>query len=83
MGDGKRYDEAVILGRYQHHTCFDSGEKSKYLPQFDDEFTTNPVVARALNQARKLVNAIVKKYGSPTAVHIELARDLGRFLRDR
>ena len=83
MRDGQRYDEAVISAGYQHHSHFDSDEKSKYLPQFEDDFTTNPVVARALNQARKLVNAVVKKYGSPTSVHIELARDLSRSLRDR
>ena len=83
MRDGQRYDEAVISAGYKHHSHFKGGEKSKYLPQFEDDFTTNPVVARALNQARKLVNAIVKKYGSPTAVHIELARDLSRSFKDR
>lgn len=83
MQDGQRYDEAVISAGYQHHSHFNSDKKSKYLPQFDDGFTTNPVVARALNQARKLVNAIVKEYGSPTAVHIELARDLSRSFKDR
>jgi CRISPR-associated endonuclease Csn1 len=38
----------------------------------------NPVVLRALNQARKVVNALIKKYGSPHEVHIEMARDLSR-----
>lgn len=41
----------------------------------------NPVVLRALNQARKVVNAIIKKYGSPMAVNIEMARDLSRPLQ--
>ncbi len=36
----------------------------------------NPVVLRALNQARKVVNAVIRKYGAPQNVHIEMARDL-------
>lgn len=43
----------------------------------------NPVVLRALNQARKVVNAIIREYGPPSAVHIEMARDLSRPLDER
>lgn len=43
----------------------------------------NPVVLRALNQARKVVNALIKQYGSPHEVHIEMARDLSRPLDER
>ncbi|MFV0680956.1 type II CRISPR RNA-guided endonuclease Cas9 [Ottowia sp.] len=43
----------------------------------------NPVVLRALNQARKVVNALIREYGSPTAVHIEMARDLSRPFDER
>lgn len=43
----------------------------------------NPVVLRALNQARKLGNAIIRKYGAPQRVHIEMARDLSRPLDER
>ena len=43
----------------------------------------NPVVLRALNQARKVVNALIKEYGSPHEVHIEMARDLSRPLDER
>ena len=38
----------------------------------------NPVVLRALNQARKVCNALIRRYGSPHTVHIEMARDLSR-----
>lgn len=37
---------------------------------------TNPTVHIALNQLRKLVNALIKKYGHPTEIHLELAREL-------
>lgn len=36
----------------------------------------NPAVERALTELRKVVNAIVREYGKPDRIHIELARDL-------
>lgn len=49
----------------------------------DITIANNPVVLRALNQSRKVVNELVRRYGSPTSVHIELARDLSRSLAER
>lgn len=49
----------------------------------DLDIPRNPVVLRALNQTRKVVNALIKKYGSPQAVHIEMARDLSRPMDER
>lgn len=43
----------------------------------------NPVVCRALTELRKLVNAIVRHYGKPKMVRIELARDMKRSRRQR
>jgi CRISPR-associated endonuclease Csn1 len=43
----------------------------------------NPVVLRALNQARKVINALIREYGLPAAVHVELARDLSRPVKER
>jgi CRISPR-associated endonuclease Csn1 len=34
----------------------------------------NPVVKRALVELRKVVNAIIREYGKPAAVHVEMAR---------
>ncbi|OHB66451.1 MAG: type II CRISPR RNA-guided endonuclease Cas9 [Planctomycetes bacterium RBG_13_63_9] len=36
----------------------------------------NPAVARALGELRKVVNALIRKYGMPRSIRIELARDL-------
>ncbi len=36
----------------------------------------NPTVHAALNQVRKVVNAIIKENGHPSQIHIELARNL-------
>ncbi len=83
MQSGLRYDEAVIAAGYQHHSARSDQQRSRYLPPISREDFTNPVVYRALNQARKLVNAIVREHGSPMAVHIELARDLSKSFDER
>ncbi len=36
---------------------------------------TNPIVRRGLTEVRKVVNAVVREYGKPTAIRVELARD--------
>lgn len=43
----------------------------------------NPVVHVALNQLRKVVNEIIKLYGKPQEIRIELARDLGNSAKKR
>jgi CRISPR-associated endonuclease Csn1 len=83
MEAGLRYDEAVIKAGYRHHSQINEKRRSSYIPRPSREQFSNPVVFRALNQARKLVNAIVRAYGPPSAVHIELARDLSRPLEER
>ena len=61
----------------EHHTLF--GDKKKYNkdePEFYYGKIGNPTVHIALNQLRKFVNALTKKYGAPTQIVIELAREL-------
>lgn len=43
----------------------------------------NPAVERALTELRKVVNAILRAYGKPVEIHVELARDLKRSRKDR
>ena len=98
MEAGLRYDEACIEAGYHHSQLHKPGEgTSRTLPPLyagrdpdgrmrfaeDEDIPRNPVVLRALNQARKVVNAIVRRYGSPMAVNIEMARDLSRPLDER
>lgn len=83
MEAGQRYDEAAKSAGYHHSQPDATSSKQTYLPPPDKDTIRNPVVYRALNQARKLVNAIVREYGPPAAVHIELARDLSRPFDER
>ena len=39
-------------------------------------FIPNPIVTKSLYEVRRVVNAIIKEYGKPTAIRIEMARDL-------
>lgn len=36
----------------------------------------NPVVKRALTEVRRVVNAIIRRYGKPDAIHVEMAREV-------
>ncbi|HQR60333.1 MAG TPA: type II CRISPR RNA-guided endonuclease Cas9, partial [Methylophilaceae bacterium] len=98
MEAGLRYDEACTLAGYHHSQLHEVGAgEHKTLPPFyagrdkdgrlkfvdDMDIPRNPVVLRALNQARKVVNALIKVYGSPHEVHIEMARDLSRNFDER
>lgn len=47
---------------------------SDRLPAPPDDIT-NPVVIRALHEVKTVVNAILREYGRPDRIHIELARD--------
>ncbi|MDP2141965.1 MAG: type II CRISPR RNA-guided endonuclease Cas9 [Gammaproteobacteria bacterium] len=98
MAAGQRYDEACANAGYHHSQTFKAGEgKFLYLPslysgrdergsmKFNENLDVprNPVVLRSLNQARKVVNALIREYGSPHEIHIEMARDLSRSSEDR
>lgn len=83
--EGDRYDEACVKAGY-NHSSFSYG-KGKYLKGKEIEERiqdiTSPVVKRSVNQTIRIINEIVKKYGSPQYVSIELARDLSLTLSKR
>jgi CRISPR-associated endonuclease Csn1 len=43
----------------------------------------NPVVCRVLTETRKIVNALVREYGRPDMIRIELARDMKKGRQQR
>jgi CRISPR-associated endonuclease Csn1 len=86
VGEG---EEKYLPPFYEDHRGKDTWNKDKMLfserlqNEIQGGIPNNPVVLRALNQARKVVNALIKVYGSPHEVHIEMARDLSRPLDER
>lgn len=82
LEQGKRYDEACAeAGIVRRDTS--SVQKGAKLSIDDLEEITNPVVRRAVSQTIKVINAVVRTYGTPDAVHIELAREMSRSFADR
>ena len=58
-------------------------KQDKLPPIRDEEYMDNPVVFRSINETRKIVNAIVGKYGTPYAMNVEIAADLSRSFSER
>ena len=59
--------------------CYDHAAR----PTVSLDDVRNPVARKALGQAIKQVRAMVRAYGCPDRIHVELARDLGRSAEDR
>ncbi len=59
--------------------------RSELLPPYNtyDETCRNPVVLRAMGQMRHIVNAIIRIYGVPDEIHIELGRELKMSAREK
>ncbi|NBS82852.1 MAG: hypothetical protein EBS62_14045, partial [Betaproteobacteria bacterium] len=73
---GEVLDSLPYYGRVlQRHVGFGTGDpKDPEEKQFGK--IANPTVHIGLNQTRLIINALIKKYGHPTEVIVELARDL-------
>ena len=84
MLDGNRYDEAMGLLGLNHSDTNRNNVKYDLLPPIDSEDgITNQRVLRSLTQTRKVVNAIIKKYGLPKEIKIETARELAKSREER
>ncbi len=65
---GEILPNSVIGGTYAPE---DKDKPEKYFGKIN-----NPTVHIALNQVKKLINALIKKHGHPKQIVVELARDL-------
>ena len=71
---GLRYDQACVEAEYDHAKPQSEGKKYAKLPSPPN--LRNPVVLKALHETRRVVNAIVREYGLPKLIRIELAREM-------
>jgi CRISPR-associated endonuclease Csn1 len=73
---GKLYSEACDLEYPDHRDV--QGEGLDRLPSSQEGLRDirNPSVRRALNELRKVVNNLIRKYGKPDRIRVELAREL-------
>jgi CRISPR-associated endonuclease Csn1 len=73
---GEILPELPYYGEYlQRHVGFGTGEL-KDPPEKRFGRIANPTVHIGLNQVRVVVNALIKRYGHPSEVIVEVARDL-------
>lgn len=82
LEEGLRYDEACTRV-YGDHRGLRSEQRTNRLSLNDMEEITNPVVRRAVSQTIKVINAVVRTYGPPDVVRIELAREMSRTFDER
>ena len=82
MEKGTAYMEVV---RALYPDRWSAGKPVDLLPALSDTELdmNNPVVRRALTELRKVVNSVVRRYGKPAAVRVELARDLRKNAKQR
>jgi CRISPR-associated endonuclease Csn1 len=64
---------------------FVAGDRAGSLPPVRKSLfhLRNPTVERSLTETRRIVNELIRAYGIPEQVHIELARDIKKSRKDR
>jgi len=80
MEQGLLLHEAKEQAGYKQETIKDKNACDK-LPLPDD--LRNPIVNQAIFQVRKIVNSIIREYGKPDKIIIEMARDLKNSKKQR
>lgn len=84
MEEGNTYDKAMKQININHSNPYENIEKKDLLvPIYVDQNITNQRVVRSLTQTRKVINAIIKKYGTPKIINIETARELAKTRQER
>lgn len=82
-GECKRYDEAWRAAGLQE--VAKQTQKGSTLPPLKDyeKDLANPVVARALSEYRKVLNALLEKHGKVHKIHLEFTREAGVSSKER
>jgi CRISPR-associated endonuclease Csn1 len=83
--NGETYDKSVEAEYPGEFSAKLFGDKNELPPLTEEEQNqiTNPVVKRAISQTRKVINAIIRKYGAPYQIKIECANDLSKGFDER
>lgn len=82
---GETYDKAVEAEYPGEFAEKLSGNLNELPPLSEEQKNqiTNPVVKRAIGETRKVVNAVVRKYGAPYQIKIECTNELAKNFKDR
>ena len=86
LKQGFVYNEACEKAGYDFKNEFAGAKdvllKGDYINELFRDIP-NAVVKRSIAQTIKVLNAIIRTYGSPIAVHIELAREMSKNFQER
>jgi CRISPR-associated endonuclease Csn1 len=78
------FHELPYYGEFlQRHVGFADPKATPETPEKYFGKIANPTVHIGLNQVRKVVNALIKRYGHPSEVIVEVARDLKQSKKQR
>ncbi len=89
LEENKDYYEACQACDFDHSKKHSNEEEMDYVPIINDilekldKTITNRSVTRTLVETRKVVNAVLRKYGKPIAIHLEMARELTKSKDER
>ncbi len=72
LQEGMIYSDARLAAGYGYEEEKVSAQEN--LPKPPE--TSNPIVNKGLHELRRVVNALIKEYGKPDVIRIEMARDL-------
>lgn len=72
LKNGQVYSDARVSAGYGFEVKEIDPSESLGLPPD----IPNPIVAKGLSELRRVINALIKEYGKPDAIRIEMARDL-------
>jgi CRISPR-associated endonuclease Csn1 len=70
-------------GKIYSKACEEVGYDHAARVEMSLEDVRNPVARKAVSEMLKQVRAIAQKYGLPDAIHVELARDIGKSAEER
>lgn len=76
--EGMNYNEACEYVGYNFKNENLKENKTELLPGFDKNKIINKSVYKTCVEFRKVLNALIKKYGSPARIHLESTRELGK-----
>lgn len=79
--EGNMYHEAAQNAGYHHSVVAKNDKIIDKLPIHTS--TRNPIVDTAIHDLRRVVNAIIDRYGKPDRIVVEMARDMGKSISER
>ncbi len=74
LREGDLYHDACLKAGYQHSLWDEKPEMLEKLPE--PNFVANPRVMVAMHQVKKIVNAVMERYGRPDRITVEMTRNL-------